>query len=72
VKKQEKEQHRDGGSITGAALDPWAWSAKENAKPGLILRADGQQSVSKDRAPRPASTGAPFGRGYLSLTFLQD
>jgi hypothetical protein len=56
------------------ALDPWAWTAKENAKPALILRADGQQSVSRGRAPRPrffASTGAPL-RHDLPLTFLQN
>ena len=35
----------------GAALKP-GLDHKENVKPGFILRADGQQSVSRGKVPR--------------------
>ena len=68
-----RARHRVSRSILRRrALDPWAWTAKENAKPALILRTDGQQNVSRDRASLRlfAATGPPARRD-LPLTFLQ-
>jgi hypothetical protein len=48
-----------------------AWIAEENAKPGLILRAEGQQSVSRGRAGlSPRLHGSPVARHDLPLAFL--
>ena len=46
-----------------------AWIAGENAKPGLILHADGQQSVSRGRAPCLRFL-PPCGPPRLPLTFF--
>jgi hypothetical protein len=35
----------NGEEIPDAALHTWGLDSRQNTKPGLILRADGQQSV---------------------------
>jgi len=56
--------------IPSAALRSGLGSLGENAKPGLILHADGQQSVSMGRAPRLASCLRPLGRPTSVNLFL--
>jgi len=49
--------------ITGTALHTWGLDRRENAKPDLILRADGQQNVTRCRAPSrsPLCASPPLG-----------
>ena len=63
----------DKGSIP-TPLHPWGLGEGENAKPALILRVEGQQSVSRGRAPRPrlsASVGIPWDATITVNFFLE-
>jgi hypothetical protein len=72
ISLMERAAPRMNKEIPDAAQRAWGLDSRQNTKPSLILHADGQQSVSRSRAPRPrpfASVGAPWA---IPFTFSQN
>ena len=70
-----REGAAPGGGTSPTPLYSRGLACKENSKPGLILRTDGQQSVSRGGAPCPAPflhVEDPLGAPRLPLIFLQN